>query len=394
MALPQGVTAGQAGHVTHHDEIHRLLAAQPWNNVAGFHSLQEAHDRLPPVGGALLIPPNFTATISKPFKITKPTTILGFGKSSMIQARGNEPWDMLSVSGVDQFSISGVTLDGGYPDRQHGSLISFTDCSNAQVDRCRLVNAPQSAIAISRCEHIWIERNSMFNLGMAGVRMNDPGANKVNAHIWIARNHIEKYQQSGMAGNAAIQSDGENSSGQVQEQFFILHNQIIGVAPGLVGIGLDWATDCLVEGNTVIGSGDGGPGEGIAFTGSRNRIIANRTKNTGAAGILLWATERGGNANNEIARNICTDAANQGIALVWGESNAVISDLSVRHNRCFDEGRGTQHWGVQSYIADRVGSYSWNGIDIHDNNLRGNLHGPYNLLLEEQAIRRNNTEGG
>lgn len=64
----------------------------------------------------------------------------------------------------------------------------------------------------------------------------------------------------------------------------------------------------------------GGRGEGIAVTGSRNRILGNRTKNTTAAGILLFATARGGNADNEIAHNLCTDAADQGIALVWGRA--------------------------------------------------------------------------
>jgi Right handed beta helix region len=392
MTLPQTVTAGQTGHVTHHDEIHQLLAAKPWSNVAAFPSLQAAHDSLPAAGGGLLIPPNYTVMVSGAVKITKPVAILGFGRSSVIQARGQGRWDLLEVSGVDQFSIARVMLDGGYPDRQNGSLISFTDCSNALVDQCRLVNAPH-AVVISRCQRIWIERNYMFNLGMAGVRMDNPGANKANSHIWIMRNHIEKYQQNGVAGNAAVQSDGEHRSGQIQERFFILHNQIIGAVPGGVGIGLDWATDSLVEGNTIIGAGHGALGEGIAFTGSRNRIIANRTKNTGAAGILLWATVRGGNADNEIAHNICTSAANQGIALVWGESNAVISNLGVHHNRCFDEGRGTQHWGVQSYVADGVTGYSWNGVDIHDNNLRGNLEGPYNLLLETMAMRRNNIDG-
>jgi Right handed beta helix region len=261
------------------------------------------------------------------------------------------------------------------------------------VERCRLMNGPENAIAISRGERVWIERNHMFNLGAAGVRRHDPGPGRANSCIWIARNHIQKHQQKGAGGQAGIQSHGDSSAGRVQEHFFITRNRIICEAPGGIGIGLDWANDSLIEGNVITGIVEGGRGEGIAVTGSRNRILGNRTKNTTAAGIILFATARGGNADNEIAHNLCTYAADQGIALVWGESGATISNLSVHNNRCFDEGRGSQHWGVQSYAHDGVTGFRWDGVDLHDNNLRGNVSGSYNLLLEASVLRRGNLIG-
>lgn len=392
MMLPQRVTAGQTGHVDDHDEIHRLLAGRPWNNVAGYPSLQAAHDDLPADGGALLIPGSYTIELREGVRITKPVSILGLGRTARITARGGG-YDLIDVAGVEGFSIQGVTLDGGVPGRTTGSLVKLVDCADVLVERCRLVNAPESAIAVTRGDRVWIERNYMRHLGGAGIRMNDPGPGRANSRIWIVRNHIEKHQQRGVGGNAAIQSHGDSSAGRVQEQFVIVQNRIVCEAPGGVGIGLDWTNDSLIEGNMVTGAGNGGRGEGIAFTGSRNRIIANRTKNTTAAGILLFATAKGGNADNEIAHNICSNAADQGIALVWGESGTAISNLSVHHNRCFDEGAGSQHWGVQSYAHDGVRDFTWDGVDLHENNLRGNLSGGYNLLLADAVMRRGNLVG-
>jgi hypothetical protein len=392
MNLPQRVAVGQTGHVDDHDEIHRLLAAGPWSNVAAQRSLQAAHDGLPAEGGTLLIPASFTVEVRETVRITKPVSIVGLGRSARILARGGG-YDLIEVSGVEGFSIQGVTLDGDSPGGSAGTLLHLVDCEDVMVDRCHLSNAPENAIAISRGDRVWIERNHLFNLGAAGVRMDDPGPNRANSRIWIARNHIQKHQQKGAGGQAGIQSHGDSSTGRVQEQFFVVQNRIICEPPGGVGIGLDWTNDSLIEGNVITGIGEGGRGEGIAVTGSRNRILGNRTKNTSAAGILLFATARGGNADNQIAHNICTDAADQGIALVWGESGSTISNLSVHHNRCFDEGRGTQHWGVQSYAHDGVTGYRWDGVDLHDNNLRGNVSGGYNLLLEASVLRRGNLIG-
>ena len=392
MALKRRIAAGQAGHIDDHGEIHALLAGRPWNNVGGYPSLQGAHDDLPVDGGTLLIPTATTIELRETVSITKPVSLLGLGRSARITARGGD-FHLLRVVGVDGFSMQGVTLDGGSPRRTAGTLVDLIDCSDVLVERCRLINAPETAIAITRGDRIWIERNHLHNLGGSGVRMNDPGEGRSNSRIWIARNHIQKHQQKGVGGNAAIQSHGDSSAGRVQEQFFIMHNRIMCEPPGGVGIGLDWANDTLVEGNVVTGTGKGAQGEGIAFTGSRNRIIGNRTKNTNAAGILLFATARGGNADNEIAHNICTDAADQGIALAWGESGATISNVSIHHNRCFVEGRRSQHWGVQSYAHDGVTDYAWEGVDLHDNNLRGNLSGGYNLLLEAAVLRRGNLVG-
>jgi hypothetical protein len=63
---------------------------------------------------------------------------------------------------------------------------------------------------------------------------------------------------------------------RMQEWFFIVQNRIVCEAPGGVGIGLEWTNDSLIEGNMVIGAGNERLGEGIAFTGSPNRIVANQ----------------------------------------------------------------------------------------------------------------------
>lgn len=80
--------------------------------------------------------------------------------------------------------------------------------------------------------------------------------------------HIQKHEQRGVGGNAAIQSHGDSSAGRVQEQF----------------------------------------------------IIANRTRTLRPLASCYSRQRRAATLTTRSPHNTCSNATDQGIALVWGQA--------------------------------------------------------------------------
>jgi len=239
------------------------------------------------------------------------------------------------------------------------------------VLRCKFVNIPEHAVALTNCQRVWVLGNYFSSSGASAVRLMDPGGGNHNDDIWIEDNHVLNPQLAAVSGNAGIQSHGTGAV--THRRVSVARNRVLG---GRVGIGMDSLDDSFIVDNVIVGGGVGG--EGIAFTGSGNLVRGNNVTGNGtgtAACILLWGVATRTNQRNTIANNTCTNGA-QGVAYVYGENATTINDNTISGNTCWSNG-----YGIQSYsgVGVTTGQTEKNNL-ITDNDVIGNSSGAINTI--------------
>jgi hypothetical protein len=333
-----------------------------------------------PVGGTVYFPEG-TYKVSSAIVVDQSVRLSGTGASTL---KLNALINILSVEDTSDVVIDGLRFDGnrtalggnGY------AAVYLTDVSQVAVRNCTFTDTQSAALTITRGASIWVSGNRFSEIYDSGVRLEDPTSGEFNDYIWITENHFDACQLSGTNGTAAIQAHG---TGEVSHRHIFVLGNVINL-PELVGIGLDSLDNSTVIGNTVTKDATVSNGECIAFTGSENLVSGNYCHNdstSSGAAILLWAVAGRTNAQNQIVDNRCTNGG-QGVAFVWGETGAAISDLLITGNHCYENNRG-----IQSYIAGGVSSGSQSRVLITHNDFAGNTTEAFNLVHDSVTISGN-----
>lgn len=325
--------------------------------------------------GTVLLPKG-RYRISRGLRIERPVRITGEGADATTIVAG-VPLDIVTVKETSNVEIVHLGMTSLGQPGDGGSAIELVDAADVTIQHCHIATIPDTAIGLTRVTRVTIEDSTFYDVLGSGIRMHHPGEGGANTYVTVRRNTFVNVAQWDPAGHAAVQSHG--GYGFTQAHVWVEENYIESRS---VGIGLDAVDYAVVARNRVVGNGE--RGEGIAFTGSHNRIEANEVNNCDAAGILLWGVEYRPIENNVIEGNTCWDNA-QGIAVVCGRDGTVINGLQILGNRCYASSPASpQKFGIQSYI-NRATDFRWVDVLIAGNDLRGNTHGPINLVRGSDA---------
>jgi hypothetical protein len=332
------------------------------------------------IGGRVIIDGSGTYSVTSFAPLAHQTWVISSSATIQMRANANTTIFPVTVVGV---TIQGGTLDGNRANNTSGNGVTVTGTTDLRSRDVTFKNFDSVGIGLTNVQRAWIEDNRFFDITGSGVRLHDPGAGLTNDDVWIEDNTFDGCQSGLVAGNASIQSHGTSTISH--RRIHVVGNTVLN--SGRVGIGLDSLDFSSVESNDVVGLG-GGAGECIAFTGSNNLFKGNYCYGAGTgagAGILLWGIASQSNAHNRIIDNVCTNCG-QGIAIVWGNDNTAITDVTVANNHCY-----SNNYGIQSYlgVGVTVGN-TWKNIWITDNNLIGNVTGPHTFLLATSINLTNN----
>ncbi|HET7037778.1 MAG TPA: right-handed parallel beta-helix repeat-containing protein [Thermomicrobiaceae bacterium] len=343
-------------------------------------AIQAAINAASKVAGVVYLPDG-TYFIGGDLAIGDPVKIQGSSASTAtILARTSI--DMVTVSNTSGVEIASLGFTGAYPRATVGYGVSAAAVSNLNIHDCVFSSIPDTAVSLSNVNQVQVANSAFRTTGYSGVRLQDPGAGNLNQHVTIQGCTFSDINCQLAGGHAAVQCHGTSAPVQL---FISIKNNT--VAAHGVGLGLDSLDSSLVDGNQIVGNQV--RGEGIAFTGANNQITNNRVNNCGAAGILQWAIANRSNDGNLISGNTCWDNA-QGIAAVCGQSGTLLRNLTVTSNRCYSQSLlHPQNYGIQSY-NDGTNNYSWSGVQIANNDLRGNAVGPISLAPPAIATLLNN----
>lgn len=213
----------------------------------------------PPGNYVLADATHTTSNITIPSTATVPPSVTLIGtKGSVIKTStyGNTITDMISITGVDNVIISGLTFLGNADASAtcdnvgirvlEGDNVLITDCTFKNVKSGIMIH---DNVSTRYCKHVWIKNNRIIDYFLQGIRC-DLGQN-----VWIENNHIEigttLIYPSVTTGAHAI----EFKPGVYTEEStcFIKGNTII--RPRRNGIqllaGTSGASRTVVEGNTI-----------------------------------------------------------------------------------------------------------------------------------------------
>lgn len=309
-------------------------------------------------------------------KLVLPSNIRISSDGATIKADAGA-FTMMEADTKTDILIEGLVFDGDYPTRSGGSgvILDLIDVSRVRVRGCRFVDAPNTAIGITRGDYIWIENNVMSVQYQSGVRLNDPGASSYNEYVWIHANHITGSNDAEAGGHGSICSAGSTDT-DGQRHIWIADNycESDGIA-----LALDTFNFSVCRGNTVRKSNTGG--ECIALSGDNYQIVGNTVSGSSAAGILLFGTADFENENIIVQGNTCFDNA-QGIAMVFSENSTTFRNVLVTGNRCYNTASGTtQVYGIQSYLnAGGITPYTYENVKVVSNHFADNGTAATNLL--------------
>ncbi|HEU5424420.1 MAG TPA: right-handed parallel beta-helix repeat-containing protein [Nitrolancea sp.] len=343
-------------------------------------AIQAAINAASKVAGVVYLPDG-TYFIGGGLTASGPVKIQGSSASAArILARAG--FDLLTISNTSGVEIASLGFTGAYPRATVGYGISAISASNLTIHDCAFNSIPDTAVSLTNVNQVQVANSVFATTGYSGVRLQDPGAGNLNQYVSVQGCSFSDINCQRAGGHAAVQCHGTAAPSQL---FITIKNN--SVAAHGVGLGLDSLDSSLVDGNQIVGNQV--LGEGIAFTGANNQITNNRVSSCGAAGILQWAIANRSNDGNLISGNTCWDNA-QGIAAVCGQSGTVLRNLTMTGNRCYSQSLvHPQNYGIQSY-NDGTTSYSWSGVEIANNDLRGNAVGPISLEPPATATVLNN----
>jgi hypothetical protein len=289
---------------------------------------------------------------------------------------------IIDIRDTANVTVEYLTVRGNYPNATSGYALRVNNTSSLTVHDCAFVKTPDVAVSLGNVRQARIANCLFDSSGTSSVRLQDPGSGNSNADITIENNTFKNANVTIKRGHAAIQSQG----GACQHTRITVRNNY--VESRYVGIGLDAIDYSTVTGNRVVGNGAWG--EGIAFTGSNNRIASNVVNYNYAAGVLQWGVNYRSNDNNVIENNTCWDNS-QGVAIVCGEPGTLLRNLTVRGNRCYSQTAShPQKWGVQSYKYNGNADFQWINVSITNNDLRGNTEGGIYLTPPSTASMSGN----
>ena len=239
--------------------------------------------------------------------------------------------------------------------------------------------------------------NRMVNISGDGVELNvyQPGAYVAARNIRIHDNYISVSAGNpadtsagfciGISGPAKVTVSGNNlhncrvqgihvESGTAQTQgsldVAIVGNQIdmTGTGAGALNDGI-WAINCVyctITGNVI--SGAANDGIELAFDGTEQSMAVAVTGNTirqnGGAGIRAAAASNRGDARWNIAHNVITGNAGDGIILGGSAVNINVTDNTIQGNT-----------GYAARFENTLAGMTW-----RDNDISGNTAGDINIV--------------
>lgn len=349
-------------------------------NVSQFGSLQATHDALPKSGGRLVLPCGNYG--KQHLVISKPNVELaGDGACSILDENGDtsqQPAIQVKANGA---YLHDLVIDGSPGSQAMESLVSIgianqSPVESVRVERLALNDAGAVAINVQNARHVYIRANQIYRPHFSGIRLAGRNVGGVS-EASVEYNFIQDPNQSQNQGHSGIHADGDPTSNNVRD-LVVAHNTVeVTGQHGTVGFQLNNVEGVHLSENRFIGNRM--TGEGIAFTGNNISVENNEVSGAAAAGILFFAT-RTGFQNVTIARNKVYDNAGQGIALVWGENDVTIKDVSIRENRCYDTGAMRQKMAIQTYRDSGVTNGAVSNVRVQNNSVAGDPSTALNLL--------------
>jgi hypothetical protein len=344
-------------------------------------ALQNAVNAMASSGGGVVYFPSGTYSINSTLWLGTGVRLVGEHRDSVILAPTTD-MTILEVISASDVTVSNITIKGTYPRGSWGYGVLAYDAGQLTIESCLFVDLPDTALHLIRVHEVSVMDCEFRSIRASGVRLAPAGEGYANRNIHIRNNAFLQVNHAALGGHSAVHCHGE--PGALNEYIWIENNH---VESGGIGLGLDDIDHGVITGNRIIGNTV--EGEGIAFTGSNNTISDNVVSNAFAAGILNWAVAYRSNTDNVITGNTCWDNS-QGIAIVCGEKDAAVHNLSVRHNRCYAEKHDSrQQFGIQHYI-DGTTEFKWTNVRIADNDLRGNTVWAYHIVPPADATFDNN----
>lgn len=277
------------------------------------------------------------------------------GDKALLRRTGSNSGGLL-ISSTSHVAVEGLHFEGDYTS---GSIsgdgaIEILNTTHVTVRNCSFKNLRGIAIEIENGKDIEVRHNHFETMSGSGVRLNETsGAGRVNTRIWIENNTFLDCQKSDTWGQGAIQT---HDGGATHNKVWIQHNTLDTCR---VAIGLDLVEDAVVHSNHIRNC----VGEGIAMSGNRIDVTANDIHNTGAAGILVWV--HANFSDIRIMHNRASGAP-QGVGIVFGADDAVLSRTLISLNQLSNNNRG-----IQSYLDGASSGYRYENVIASLNDLSG-----------------------
>lgn len=296
---------------------------------------------------------------------------LGIGVTNLNSTVGGK---IIAVSGITGITIKNLSIDGAYPTVASSTSNDAISCSGSNqliIENVSFANIPGVGVSATNCSNVIVNGNKFATTSLAGVRLQDSGAGS-NTRVWIQHNDFQDVNHAAVGGHGGIQLYG----GAATHKYVWITNNNLATC-GTTCIEADGGEEVHIIGNTITGALI----EGIAESCFRCEIKANSITGSGGAGIMHFALVSQTTTDVTISDNfVWNNSTNPGqeIALVWGETNAILKNLTVTGNRTWDTNAGVI--GIQSYLAGGVSTYTADNVRITDNNLQGNSGGAFNLL--------------
>lgn len=232
---------------------------------------------------------------------------------------------------------------------------TFTNCGSDGIYSLKQTNLVES-------------HNTFSSIGYSAI-FHDVG----ESFTRVEDNTVTDWNLDNISGNGGIMFAAVLVTDQQNIQ--IHHNILTELTAGAnhVGIGVNGATGEEMSSNTVI-KASGSSGEAIAVTGNNVRVFGNHTLNSGACGILYYATTLF-STGFEISGNFTDNGVSSGVCLVWGQSSVAIQRGIVSGN----EMSGNSVYGFQVFANGALTGDTLTDVSVFGNQWSvGNTSGPFN----------------